>query len=151
MTTQPKHLTVVEKIILKAASPELTCYEIAEAANVSYQSVYRCVAKFNIQIKKNYNKKSEGKVCLPQKQINRLTEKQKILLTKFASKERTILDLCRLVKCGSYDVVWRFCTKYKLEYKMKWELKKEKEEKKERQQEVQIGHFRWEDFENRVI
>lgn len=61
------------------------------------------------------------------KQPNRLTEEQKVLLTKLACKQKTIADLCRLIKCNSYDVVWRFCTKYNLPYKMKWEVKKERQ------------------------
>lgn len=128
MTPHPTSLTVAERVILQAASPELTCYEIAEAANVSYQMVYRCVKKFNIQVKKNYNRKSDGKVYVPPKQINRLTEEQKIQLVKEASRQKTIADLCRLIKCNSYDVVWRFCTKHELPYKMKWEAKKERKQ-----------------------
>lgn len=62
------------------------------------------------------------------KQPNRLTEHQKIEITKLACKQKTILDLCRLVKCNSYDVVWRFCTKHKLPYKMKWEAKRERQQ-----------------------
>lgn len=121
-------LTTAERVIIAAASPDLTCYQIAEAANVSYQMVYRCVAKFNIEVKKNYNRKSDGKTYKPPKQVNRLTEEQKIQLVKLASKQKTILDLCRLIKCGSYDVVWRFCTKHELPYKMKWEAKKERKQ-----------------------
>jgi len=64
------------------------------------------------------------------KQPNRLKETQKVKLIKLASRDRTILDLCRLIGCKSYDVVWRFCTKHDLPYKMKWELRKEKEVKK---------------------
>lgn len=146
MTTLPKtQLTTVEKAVLKAASPNLSADQIADICGQTYHQVYRIVTKFNVQIKKNPNKKREAKVYKEPKQINRLTEAQKILLTKSATTATTIHHLCRIIKCGSYDVVWRFCTKHKLPYKMKWEAKKEKPQSKKN------GVFRWEDFENRVI
>lgn len=116
-----------EQAIISAAKPILTCNQIAEVLGFNYLTVWRCVHKYGIVIKTNGNVKP-GKVYTPPKQINRLTEKQKVLLTKSACKQKTILDLCRLIKCGSYDVVWRFCTKHKLPYKMKWEAKKERQQ-----------------------
>lgn len=75
------------------------------------------------------------------KQPNRLTEEQKVLLTKLACKQKTIADLCRLVKCNSYDVVWRFCTKHNLPYKSKWEAAKEPAKKEGIFDVEEVGKF----------
>lgn len=145
MTTQPHiELTTAEKAVLKVASPSLSCMEISEIAGVNYLQAYRCIRKFNLEIKRKNNERKDPKQYTPIKQKNKLTIAHKIELTKSASKDKTIYDLCKLIKCGSYDVVWRFCTKHKLPYKMKWEAKREKPKPKS-------NVFRWEDFENSVL
>ena len=131
-----------EQMIIDTASPELSCTEIADILSIEYLVVWRCVHKFKVAVKKNPNRKIEIKSYAPPKAPKRLTEQQKVTLSIEASRQKTIKDLCRIIRFGSYDTVWRFCTKHKLPYKMKWEAKKEKVAVKN--SEV----FQWEDFEN---
>lgn len=88
MTTNPHSLSSVEKRILAVASPELCAQDIALAAYVTAQDVYRCVKKYGVEIRRF---KIE------------LTTEQEEQIRAMASPETGLKEISETVGCTRYQ------------------------------------------------
>lgn len=86
-----KQLEISEKEqrIIDNASPELYAIDIAVNANVSLQSVYRAVRKFNLQIKKFKND---------------LTDEQKDIIRSMASPQTGVKAIRDVIGCTRFQI-----------------------------------------------
>lgn len=78
-----------EQAIINAAKPELHAIDISIAAEVSLQSVYRCVRKYGLIIKKFKND---------------LTEDQKETIRAMASPETGVKAIREVIGCTRFQI-----------------------------------------------